>query len=47
MYLRQEKYFFKRGTTQVLKSTEKKVQFEVLSTSVREIKTNPETMEIA
>ena len=39
---------FKRGTTQILKSNVKKVQYEVLSTNVREIKHNPgETMEIA
>ena len=39
---------FRRGTTQVLKTEVKKVQYEVLSTSVREVKpTNTETMEIA
>lgn len=44
---KQGNYLFKRGTTQVLKSLERKVQFDVLSTSVREIKPNTETMEIA
>jgi hypothetical protein len=38
---------FKRGTTQVLSKVEKKIQIEVLSTSVREIKPNTDTMEIA
>ena len=38
---------FKRGTTQVLKTLEKKVQYEVLSTNVREIRPSTETMEIA
>jgi len=46
--VRQGNYMFKRGTTQVLKTEVKKVQYEVLSTSVREVKpTNTETMEIA
>lgn len=45
--VRQGNYQFKRGTTQVLKTIEKKVQYDILSTSVREIKTNLETMEIA
>lgn len=45
--VRQGNYLFRRGTTQVLKSQVKKVQYEVLSTSVREIKPNTETMEIA
>jgi 20S proteasome subunit beta 2 len=45
--IRQGNYMFKRGTTQVLKSEIKKVQIEVLSTSVKEVKTNTETMEIA
>ena len=38
---------FKRGTTQVLSKLEKKVQIEVLSTSVREIKPSNDTMEVA
>jgi 20S proteasome subunit beta 2 len=45
--VRQGNYMFKRGTTQVLSKVEKKIQIEVLSTSVREIKPNTDTMEIA
>jgi 20S proteasome subunit beta 2 len=45
--VRQGNYLFRRGTTQVLKSQVKKVQYEVLSTSVREVKPSTETMEIA
>lgn len=44
---KQGNYLFKRGTTQVLSSLERKIQYDVLSTSVREIKPNTETMEIA
>jgi len=44
---KQGNYLFKRGTTQVIKTLEKKVQYDVLSTCVREIKTSTETMEIA
>lgn len=44
---RQGNYLFRQGTTPVIKSTEKKVLYEVLSTSVREIKPSTETMEIA
>jgi len=44
---KQGNYLFKRGTTQVIKTSEKKVQYDVLSTCVREIKPSTETMEIA
>lgn len=44
--VKQENYLFKRGTSQVIKRIEKKVQIEVLSTSVKETKYQ-ETMEIA
>jgi 20S proteasome subunit beta 2 len=44
---KQGNYLYKRGTTQVIKTLEKKVQYDVLSTSVREIKPSTETMEIA
>jgi len=41
-------YKFRRGTTQVLKTQEKKVQFEILSSTVREIKSSSsDTMEIS
>lgn len=43
---KQGNYQFRRGTTQVLKKVEKKIQIDVLSTSVRETKYQ-ETMEIA
>lgn len=45
--VRQNDYTFKRGTTSVLKSVEKKVQYEVMSTNVKEIKPSAETMEVA
>lgn len=45
--VKQGNYQFKRGTTQVLKKTDKKILIDVLSTSVREIKLSHETMEIA
>lgn len=45
--VRQNDYSFKRGTTKVLKQFEKKVQYEVMSTNVREIRPSTETMEIA
>ncbi len=44
---RQNDYSFKRGTTKVLKTLEKKVHYEIMSTNVREIKPNTETMEVA
>jgi len=44
--VKQGNYKFNRGTTQVLNKVEKKIQFETLSTSVKEIKP-VETMEIA
>lgn len=44
--VKQGNYKFNRGTTQVLNKVERKIQFETLSTSVREIKP-VETMEIA
>jgi len=44
--VRQGNYLFPRGTTAVLKKYEKKIQFDILSTSVKEIKPS-ETMEIA
>lgn len=47
LFNRQGNYQFLRGTTSVLKKVERKVQFDVLSTSVREIKPAQETMEIA
>jgi len=40
-------YVFKRGTTAVLKTAEKRVQYEVLSTSVKEVRPNTETMEVS
>lgn len=40
-------YTFKRGSTAVLNTTERKVQYEVLSTSVKEIKPSTDTMEVA
>jgi len=45
--VRQGNYLFKRGTTPVLSKVEKKIQIEVLSTSVREVKPSQDTMEIA
>jgi len=44
--VKQGNYQFKRGTTNVLNKVERKVQIDVLSTSVREVKYQ-ETMEIA
>jgi len=45
--VKQGNYQFKRGTSQVLKKTDRKIQIDILSTSVREIKLSHETMEIA
>lgn len=47
--VRQLSHLVARGTTQVLRTQVKKVQYDVLSTSVREIKSNTdrETMEVA
>lgn len=46
--VKQGDYKFKRGTTQVLKSSEKKVNYEIISSTVREIKSSvPETMEVS
>lgn len=44
--VKQGSYKFQRGTTQVLNKVERKIQFDLMSTSVREIKP-VETMEIA
>lgn len=44
--VKQGKYQFKRGTTQVLTKSDRKIQIDVLSTSVREIKLNTETMDM-
>lgn len=45
--VKQGNYQFLRGTSSVLKKVERKIQIDVLSTSVREIKPVMETMEIA
>lgn len=45
--VKQGNYQFRRGTTNVLNTVAKKVQFDVLSTSVREVRSQQETMEIA
>jgi hypothetical protein len=36
-FCRQGNYLFKRGTTKVLKTTVKKIEYEVLSTKVKDI----------
>lgn len=45
--VKQGNYQFRRGTSKVLNTVAKKVQFDVLSTSVREVRSQQETMEIA